>query len=220
MMGDPVDHLGQIEQGEDVALELDVARDIGADQAELARSPQQPTQAPTVDEDHRGGCIAVTCYRPVPALDPDRQRPPGRRLKDREHIARGTRRPRVKGVPRPTAWRGVHGPGQSITLPAPWVRAGPGPFHLHSSDYGILTPGWPYDLGREASPVCGRAGSVGSWRPPRSAKPACCHRPASGWRPHEPLRDRGWRRPRASPGAPVVASHGPQAGSGAAVRQT
>jgi len=40
MMGDPCDHIGQIEQGEDVALELDVPRDIRADQAELARSPK------------------------------------------------------------------------------------------------------------------------------------------------------------------------------------
>src|ERR1035438_7864431 len=81
MVRDPFDHVRQIEQGEDVTLYVHVPRHIGANQTELARSPQQSTQAPTADEHHRGSCIMLTCNRSVPTPDPDRQRSANRRLR-------------------------------------------------------------------------------------------------------------------------------------------
>src|SRR5665811_109403 len=47
MMRDPFDHVRQIEHGEDITLQVHVPRHIGTNQTELARSPQQSTQAPT-----------------------------------------------------------------------------------------------------------------------------------------------------------------------------
>ena len=54
MMGDSFDHLGQIEQAEDVTLDLYVSRDVAANQAELVGCPQQSTQPPSANEHHRG----------------------------------------------------------------------------------------------------------------------------------------------------------------------
>lgn len=60
MVGNPFDHVPQVEHGKDVAVEVHIAGHVRSDQSELVGCPQNPPEGPLSAEQDAGRSLRVT----------------------------------------------------------------------------------------------------------------------------------------------------------------